>query len=98
MKYAFQWDRAKNQTNRSKHGIEFRKATEVFRDPLAISIFDEEHSFDEDRWITTGQTQDGMLLVVIHTFEQTEKHRSQIRIISARRATTRERRHYEDEA
>jgi hypothetical protein len=66
----------------------FRQAATVFRDPLQISIYDEEHSQREDRWITLGLDSSGILRVVIHTFEQVSDQECQIRIISARKATS----------
>ena len=64
----------------------------AFRDPLSITILDPGHSEDEDRFILTGRSSTGRLLVVIHTDDG-----SAIRIISARRATRREQRAYEQE-
>lgn len=95
MKYVFEWDPNKDLGNRSKHGISFRQATSVFRDPLGISIYDDEHSVEEDRWITIGLTTWRELLVVNHTFNRTEDGQTLIRIFSSRPATRRERRGYE---
>ena len=95
MRYHFQWDPEKNRANRRKHGLDFRRATGVFRDPFAVSIFDNEHSASEDRWITIGASSSGPVLVVAHTFEQEDAERAEIRVISARRATRRELRQYE---
>jgi len=47
MRYIFEWDPTKDRSNRAKHGVGFRQATPVFRDPLAVSIYDEDHSIDE---------------------------------------------------
>jgi uncharacterized DUF497 family protein len=91
----FEWDPAKEQINRKKHGVGFELASTVFHDPLALSIFDEEHSSAEERWITLGQSRAGVLLVVIHTFRQSNPDHEDIRIISARRATKREQAQYE---
>ncbi len=49
MRYVFEWDPAKDRSNQAKHGVGFRQATPAFRDPLAVSIYDEDHSVDEDR-------------------------------------------------
>ena len=81
----------------SKHGISFRQATQVFKDPLAMSLFDEEHSFDEDRWVTVGVTQSGQYLLMVHTFDQRDEHTTEIRIISARKAARREIQRYQGE-
>ncbi len=93
--YDFEWDAAKAQTNLRKHGVSFRAATAVFRDPLARTIFDDEHSEDEERWVTLGRVQDGQYLVVIHTFAQVSEAEVHIRIISARKADRLEIRDYE---
>ena len=93
--YQFDWDEAKAATNSRKHGVEFTVAATVFRDPLALSRYDEVHSEGQDRWITLGQAENGNLLVVIHTFVDEAVGGARIRIISARPATAHERRHYQ---
>ena len=65
-----------------------------FRSPHALSIFDVEHSDEEDRWVTLGLDRSGSLLVVVHTFHQIDRALCGIRIISARRATANETREY----
>jgi uncharacterized DUF497 family protein len=60
-----------------------------------LNLYDDEHSQDEDRWITIGLDETGSLRVVIHTFEQIDKDRCLIRIISARKATLEEQAHYQ---
>ena len=92
----FDWHPAKAASNQGKHGISFPLATTVFRDPLALSDRDLDHSYDEDRWVTLGRAEDGRLLVVVHTSRQIEG-RSMVRIISARRAVPREARAYASE-
>ena len=64
-------------------------------DPLALSVYDTEHSETEERWASIGRAEDGKLLVVIHTFEETSATSATVRIISAREATRRERENYE---
>ena len=54
MLYDFDWDPGKERANIRKHGISFRQASGVFRDPNQLSLYDEEHSENEDRWITIG--------------------------------------------
>lgn len=93
--YDFDWDTRKASSNFKKHGVSFRLATSVFHDPLAITIFDEEHSDDEDRWITLGRDSSGQVLVVVHTAEEVNAAEVHIRIISARRAEREELRDYE---
>jgi uncharacterized DUF497 family protein len=68
MNYNFEWDPNKAKSNISKHKISFEDATSVFKDENAISIFDDKHSLDEDRWITIGLDKKTRALVVIHTF------------------------------
>jgi len=96
LRYNFDWDPSKAQQNIRKHTVSFERAATVFRDPNQISIYDEAHSDDEDRWITLGLSQDGNLLVVVHTFLQTSESSVSIRIISARKATRAEVRNYEE--
>lgn len=62
---------------------------------MAISIYDEEHSLEEDRWVTIGKEQTNLVLVVVHTFNEENVDHCKIRLISARKATKREIRQYE---
>jgi len=96
MRYYFEWDPKKAKQNITKHRISFEQAATVFKDPYAISIFDEEHSEYEDRWITMGRDYGDNLLVVCHTFQILSKDSCKIRIISCRKATKNERRQYEE--
>lgn len=95
MNYNFEWDPNKAKTNLTKHKISFEDATTIFKDENAISIFDESHSFSEDRWITIGFDEKTRTLVVVHTFIQVDKNNRNIRIISARKATKNEQKAYE---
>jgi uncharacterized DUF497 family protein len=88
--YRFEWEPAKARQNLRKHDISFERAATIFRDPKQLSIYDEEHSDDEDRWVTPGMDNTGSLLVVIHTFRPIDDDEAGIRLISARRATERE--------
>lgn len=96
MEYKFEWDREKGKTNWKKHGVSFELAAMVFKDPRAITIYDQEHSEKEERWLTMGQIGDGRLLIVVHTHIEIEKEIVRIRIISSRKATRKERRQYEE--
>ncbi len=96
MRYNFDWDPAKEKQNARKHKLAFRRAATVFRDPNQLSIYDEEHSQDEDRWITIGINGGGILRVVIHTFEQVDENLCEIRIISARKASNAEEKQYRE--
>ena len=69
----------------------------VFLDSLALTLFDEEHSEeDEERWVTIGQADNGAHLVVVHTFAPNGPDTALVRIISARAATRRERQAYRE--
>jgi len=98
LRYKFDWDPAKEAENIRKHKVAFRQAATVFRDPNQVSIYDEEHSKVEDRWITIGIDSTGVLRVVVHTFEQIGEDLCEIRIISARKATNREARQYKEKS
>jgi len=90
-----EWDERKNSTNHRKHGVRFELAQEVFDDPLALSKLDRVEA-GEERWHTLGMVEDVVLLLVTHTVR--DDHGEEIiRIISARKATAHERRHYEQD-
>ena len=91
MSMEFEWDPDKAAGNLTKHGVAFAEAGTVFGDPLAITYFDPDHSDEEDRFLTFGQSSDGRLLVVSHA-----DCGNNTRIISARVATRRERKIYEE--
>jgi uncharacterized protein len=95
--YEFEWDPVKAKANFSKHGVDFERAAQVFRDPLALTIPDEEHSGSEVRWITLGKDTTGQYLLVVHTFEQLTSEQGRIRMISARRPTRAEVHTYEED-
>ncbi len=92
--YNFEWDPQKAQTNLKKHGILFEEAATVFKDPNALTVFDPDHSKDEDRWITMGISKTGRLLIVCHTFQELSNLAVSIRIFSSRKATKKERNLY----
>jgi len=96
LNYNFEWDPGKAKKNLAKHKISFQRASTIFLDPFALSIFDDEHSIDEERWITLGKDSNGILIVVSHTFRKIDLNTCTIRIISARRATRKEGRQYEE--
>ncbi|MDB9527199.1 BrnT family toxin [Oscillatoria sp. CS-180] len=85
----YPWNRDKAATNLRKHGVDFADAVSVFSDDLAITIPDER--FDEERFVTIGLDAFGRVLVVVYTLRGDE-----IRVISARKATQKERRQYEE--
>ena len=84
--YQFAWDAAKARSNQAKHGVTFKLAMSVLRDPLALTIIDTEHSEREERWITLGRAENGQYLVVVHTFQHIDPINVTVRIISARKA------------
>lgn len=90
MVYRFEWDPYKARQNTIKHKVSFERAAEIFKDPMAVSIYDDEHSQQEDRWITIGKDHSENVFVVVHTFVQEDDNVCQIRIISARKATKKE--------
>ena len=87
----FDWDLQKEEDNRAKHGVSFEEASTVFGDPLAATIPDPDHSQTELRFVTVGLSSTGRLVVVSHTEEEDDL----FRIISAREATSHERKAYE---
>jgi uncharacterized protein len=97
MHYDFEWDRDKAKINIVKHKISLDHAATVFKDARAITIYDEEHSDAEERWITMGLSQNGILLVVSHTYNKIDDHTVSVRIISCRKATRKESRQYIEE-
>jgi uncharacterized DUF497 family protein len=100
MTIRFTWDETKNRSNQRKHdGIAFEQAAQVFRDPLRLTRFDRIEG-GEERWQTIGVAYGVTLLLVAHTVTSDgpdDDPLEEIRIISARRATPRERRRYEVE-
>ena len=93
--YQFEWDSRKARQNLKRHGVAFERAATIFLDKSALSEFDEAHSEGEERWITLGLDQAGMLLVVCHTFRDDTKSTARLRLISARKATKHEQAEYE---
>ncbi|MBI2027013.1 MAG: BrnT family toxin [Deltaproteobacteria bacterium] len=90
----FTWDPKKNSINVIKHRISFEFAATVFSDPLHLSVIDKKSS-DEERWITIGRSMNLSTIIVVHTY-MTHGKQEFIRIISARVATRREKRQYEE--
>lgn len=91
MSLAFEWDKDKAAANVQKHGVTFEEASSVFADPLAAIFDDKAHSYEESREIIVGHSEEGRLLPVSFT-ERGEA----VRVISARKATKRERKDYEE--
>ena len=89
----FEWDPEKAKRNLEIHGVSFDEASTSFGDAHSLTIYDPLHSEDEDRFILIGNTYKNRLLVVVHT-----ERGNRIRIISARKATRKEREYYEKNA
>jgi uncharacterized DUF497 family protein len=87
----FEWDNEKAARNLAKHRVSFQEAATIFGNSLTITYFDPDHSDEEDRFISFGHSDLGRLLVVSHT-----DRGDRVRIISARLATRRERKSYEE--
>jgi len=92
--YQFEWNPKKAKKNLKEHGIAFERAATVFLDAAALSIYDEEHSESEDRWITLGIDRNGTLLIVSHTYRAESESGARIRVISAFKPTKKEAREY----
>lgn len=89
----FEWDPNKARRNLEIHGVSFDEASTTFKDTLSLTIYDPLHSDEEDRFVLIGNSAGNRLLVVVHT-----EIREKIRIISARKATKKERKQYEKNA
>ena len=96
MRYTFEWNPFKARSNLRNHRISFNRAAEVVLDPLAVSIFDVEHGEGEERCVTIGKDRRGSVLILVHTFLEVSAQECRVRIISARRATKREIKQYEE--
>ena len=90
----FEWDSHKERINLQKHRITFEDASYVFADPFALNKYDDEHSYEEDRWLLLGRSLNELILAVVHTFTDDDGMES-VRIISARKATKREQQAYQ---
>ena len=93
MGYIFEWDPKKAESNARKHGVTFDEASTVFGDPLGLMLPDPDHSLNEKRYLVLGISNKQTLLVVAFA-----ERPPRTRLISARRATPRERRRYEKES
>lgn len=96
MRYTFEWNPFKARSNLRKHRISFDRAAEVILDPLAVSVLDVEHGEAEERWVTSGKDKRGSVLILVHTFVEVSAQECRVRIISARRATKREIKQYQE--
>ena len=88
---SFTWDERKNRQNQKKHGVSFEEAQSVFFDDEAREFFDPDHSQDEARFLLVGRSYRLRVLLICHCYRERE---GVIRIVSARRATKKERAAY----
>ena len=89
----YEWDPKKAAANLKKHGVSFREATSVFRDPFALTFDDPDHSVDERRFVTTGMSSKNRVVFLAHA----DRGEDRIRVISAR-VTTRSESHAHQES
>jgi uncharacterized DUF497 family protein len=89
---SFVWDKKKERKNLRRHEVSFDEASTVFDDPFFLIAADDDHSFDEKRFVILGKSHTGRLLVVAYAERDQDT-----RIISARDATRKERKNYEEE-
>lgn len=98
MNLVFIWDNEKAECNIDKHKVAFNEASSVFKhDGNMITVYDSEHSQDEDRWITIGLSSSTRILITSHTHKQLNKSTIEIRIISSRKATKQEINQYKEQ-
>ena len=90
----FEWDAEKEKLNIAKHKLNFADACHVFSDIYQLNLFDDSHSDDEERWIVIGEIPVMKIVVVVHTIQVHQSEESRARIISARKATRKERETY----
>ena len=89
MGYGFEWDPAKERSNRRKHGVSFDEATTVFADPFSLNMADPSHSVSEERFLVLGRSSRARLLIVAYA-----ERGPRTRLISARKASPGERQLY----
>ena len=95
MNFNFEWNPRKAKTNYAKHKTSFELAATIFTDRNAVTIFDSDHSDEEDRWITMGIARNGNILTLVHTYNEIDNDNVNIRIISARKSTKNEIKQYQ---
>lgn len=89
----FEWDEVKEKLNIAKHSVDFSEAKSVFADEYGLVVFDEDHSSDEERFYLLGMSDKERILLVVHCYRENDT----IRIISARKATAREKKQYKEQ-
>jgi uncharacterized DUF497 family protein len=89
----FEWDPNKAKENLKIHGVSFDEASTAFGDTLSLVVYDPLHSEEEDRFVLVGNSHKNRLLVIVHT-----ERADRVRLITARKATKKERKQYEENA
>ena len=93
--FQFEWDPAKARQNARKHRVTFERGATVFKDANALSQFDDQHSEGDERWLTLGLDEAGVLLVLSHTYHEETENSARVRLISVRKATKNEKKQYQ---
>ena len=96
--FQFEWDEIKAAANWRKHGVPFELACTVFHDPRLLTAADLEHSGTEERWFSIGSASNGAMLSVVYLWSESDPATTKIRLVSARKATQMEIRHYQENA
>jgi uncharacterized DUF497 family protein len=94
--FQFEWDEVKADANARKHGVSFEVACTVFNDPRLLAVADLDHSEIEECWFSIGCASSGATLSVVYWWFDSDSVTTKIRLISARRATPPEMRHYQE--
>lgn len=94
--FQFEWDETKAERNARKHGVTFELASTIFFDPNLLTTADVEHGETEERWFSVGIAGNGLLISVVYLWSDHDPAVITVRLISARRATQSEQRHYEE--
>ena len=96
--FQFEWDEIKAAANVRKHGVPFELACTVFHDTRLLTTADLEHSETDERWFSIGAASNGAILSVVYLWSESEPAWMEIRLISARKATEKESRQYQEGA
>ena len=94
--FQFEWDEIKAAANVRKHGVSFELASTIFNDPRLLTVADVEHSEIEERWFSIGWASNGAMLSIVYLWSESDPATTKICLISARKATQAEIRHYEE--
>jgi uncharacterized DUF497 family protein len=94
--FQFEWDELKAEANVRKHGVSFDLACTIFHDMRLLTVADLEHGETEERWFSIGCASNGATLSVVYLWSDADPAATKIRLISARKATRAETRHYQE--